>query len=611
MSQDCFNHLRDIIMGVCSYVRAGDREIVSEEDALEVLAKIMQGDFSALKDNILHRKNSKGRSVAEISKERSLGCITKIDTIRYVIAMAVAIKLHLRICQQGQMPREQMVHAVQDVFRICSLLTPEEADIVRQSCGLYEEKHSGGFCCRGDGYLQVPRQTYTYSAYINRYWGSSDAHSKRMPIFGQTDQNICPVPLPTLLGQWLRDCIYRAVAKPWGYPERTMNILETCIVKSLDSFRDLVRLVNTPQPKPYIQILKIAVFLFGLMYPFHIDVSEGVGACVIVPYLISFVLVGLMVVASDIENPVGDNATDLNVLSMCHALEVEAEQVFDLSERLRTKVRSGDRALAQYFHLQGLKAGVIGTIEQKKESELAMSKGLEAKPEVSHSLGVGHLFHRNQKDKDDEHAEEEAEAKALEERQVRRRCFREFFDWRPLPARTVLYSWSHQQDDAFLDETAMQNMLVPMRKSDSIQSIEEIAALEDSKQLGDLQLEKGKSFEVLEILHKQQREALLDKDGVASSHREPRVANIPEHHESNVIRYGLNLKTQHGQLQSDIAMHIGEKHMSTIDSVAELIQSNIGIGLFQGHSLGRQHVHAMAMEETFNPPPEEEMQIQT
>merc|ERR1719265_3075686 len=102
-----------------------------------------------------------------------------------------------------------------------------------------------------------------------------------------------------------------------------MNILEALVIKALGAFRELETLVTTPQPVSYMQILRLTVSLFCMMYPLTVSATDGIGPCVVLPYLISSVIVGLLSVASDLESPIGNDPTDLNILAMCHALEVE------------------------------------------------------------------------------------------------------------------------------------------------------------------------------------------------------------------------------------------------------------------------------------------------
>merc|ERR1719502_1845815 len=102
-----------------------------------------------------------------------------------------------------------------------------------------------------------------------------------------------------------------------------MNIMESRMVSFANSYEAVDRMVTIPQPSPYVNLCYMLVSVFIMSYPLEVNVEEGIWANVILPWCICLSMIGLSVVAQELENPVGDDTTDLNLLEMVHALEVE------------------------------------------------------------------------------------------------------------------------------------------------------------------------------------------------------------------------------------------------------------------------------------------------
>ena len=51
--------------------------------------------------------------------------------------------------------------------------------------------------------------------------------------------------------------------------------------------------------------------------------THGFWTNVISPFCIALAMIGIFVVANELENPVGDDTTDLNLMEMVHVMEVD------------------------------------------------------------------------------------------------------------------------------------------------------------------------------------------------------------------------------------------------------------------------------------------------
>lgn len=131
------------------------------------------------------------------------------------------------------------------------------------------------------------------------------------------------------------------------------------------------------------------LLVFMITYPLSIHLQNGIWGNVIVPTILSMALLGLENVADFMENPFGDDSADISVYEFVHALEVEVQNAFDLSEGHHGAVLDSWEALGEHFRL----GKGVGLLQPRKEQE------------------------------------------------ARRRSFRftDFFEWNPLPLHTVQY----------------------------------------------------------------------------------------------------------------------------------------------------------------------------
>lgn len=90
------------------------------------------------------------------------------------------------------------------------------------------------------------------------------------------------------------------------------------------------QIMTTPLPLPYAHLCKLLLFIFMLSLPFFIDEKAGWLANTFMTWLITLALLGVDALATEIENPFGDDANDHDILECVGMLESEAMEALAL-----------------------------------------------------------------------------------------------------------------------------------------------------------------------------------------------------------------------------------------------------------------------------------------
>jgi len=125
------------------------------------------------------------------------------------------------------------------------------------------------------------------------------------------------------------------LCQKWGYPERILNLLEPHLGQISGNFEGVDRLITIPLPLAYLQHCKVMFLTFVMVYPLTIETSYGIWANIFSPCCLFIALLGFEVLADEMENPVGDDSMDLNVMRMIHDLEGRCSEIFTISQVLR------------------------------------------------------------------------------------------------------------------------------------------------------------------------------------------------------------------------------------------------------------------------------------
>mmetsp|Transcript_170281 Transcript_170281/g.546157 ORF Transcript_170281/g.546157 Transcript_170281/m.546157 type:complete len:981 (+) Transcript_170281:125-3067(+) len=351
-------------------------------------------DFETTKPEV---EECKLKDFAEIA------IVAKINVVRLTLALALSFVAHCWLLDaaagsQGAMDEDVLLQVVFLCIRLEGLLYPEEMRLVDEALsitkevdtpagpqssglrrpsagtggiaeqlrrlleeGVPQETRSLSSCVRATRWLQAmvgaidDDEQPVFRAEVNRH----RFKDRGMPLFGRQagvgERSV--VPLPKVLAQLLLDLTMMPVAKAWGYPERFMNFFVSKISNAVSHMEELSRLVSQPLPLAYLQHCRLLLFIYAILCPMSVDPLEGLFENIIMPLLTFATLYGFELLAADLENPLGFDEMDLNLLGMVHSLEVISHQCFDFSEEGRIESRKALRRPLLDF---GLTSGVEG-----------------------------------------------------------------------------------------------------------------------------------------------------------------------------------------------------------------------------------------------------------
>lgn len=318
-----------------------------------------------------------------------LGIASKINCARLTIALGLACVAHLFILDaaagnQGELEGDQLSHVMFLLVRLEGMLYPEELQLMDESICITKEWSSlppqppldpprspkvrsraaqwlraASSYCEGD-----PEPIFR--AEVNRHRLDATVTGERLIGQYSAHGESSVVPLPKIVLQLLLDSVLQAADQKWGYWQRYANWFTASASKLANTMEELSRLVSQPLPLAYMQHCRALLMLYAIVYPLSLSSTDGIFENIAMPLIIFSTLYGFEVLASEMENPLGMDEMDLNLLDMVHSLEVSVERAFNLSEE--SKVQSmralrrpleefGMTSELQFSKLQGLSAG--------------------------------------------------------------------------------------------------------------------------------------------------------------------------------------------------------------------------------------------------------------
>mmetsp|Transcript_59426 Transcript_59426/g.173904 ORF Transcript_59426/g.173904 Transcript_59426/m.173904 type:complete len:470 (+) Transcript_59426:197-1606(+) len=254
----------------------------------------------------------------------------RVDIVRLSIALAVAYKLHTRVAHDGycfgHITKEVKWCVDFDRFRLRLLLSGEEFGIVDGLLGVAEPE------------AVSPEELLDHLCEQFRI-GHDEGGSREPPDSWPAEFEVnhgCAVRLPVAIIYLLREVLFRSMNgplnnQPWGIKERFLVGLETLLLAMQHSFEMTHQIITTPVPLPYANLCKTLLLIFLLSLPFFVDYKLGWFANTVIPALISLALLGIDAIATELENPFGDDDNDLELLESINVLEREAMEMMRLA----------------------------------------------------------------------------------------------------------------------------------------------------------------------------------------------------------------------------------------------------------------------------------------
>lgn len=249
--------------------------------------------------------------------------MARVNAIRLVLAFVVSLKLHTRICYNGlltgRLTSEEKWYVDWYRLRLRCLVTRQEFEELNDLIPIIGEEH----VTRGAAYMtpQFLEEALEPPEFDQEYLVDTTPDMRQ--------------PLAILFKMWIE--ITKHMNEPWGFKERfAKEFLGTCHQCSV-LFESITMVITTPIPFPYVHLCKCLLVFFLLMTPLVIDPELGLFANVFLPTAVAMSLLGIDAIATELENPFGDDANDLDIVRCIGTLEAECLQMLELSGDHRAK----------------------------------------------------------------------------------------------------------------------------------------------------------------------------------------------------------------------------------------------------------------------------------
>jgi len=281
--------------------------------------------------NFNHHFRGEGKIKVEDHFDRKARAL-RVDIVRLCIALAVAFKLHTRIALNGycfgSLEAGAKWRVDWDRFRLRQLLAPDEFALVDSVVGFVQD--SANPDANGDLLKFMACQ----------FRGAFSAQGPQNPpedwpaeFEVDTASHIRPL---VVISGMIRELMFKNINDmsnnaPWAFKERYMTIFMNLMGSMLHEFEAANQIITTPIPLPYANLCKTLLSIFLLSMPFFVDYRLGWLSNVIFPPLASLALLGIDAIATELENPFGDDDNDLDILEPIHVLECEALEMLRLT----------------------------------------------------------------------------------------------------------------------------------------------------------------------------------------------------------------------------------------------------------------------------------------
>jgi len=262
--------------------------------------------------NQLWRETRHKRGVEDANDIRA--SMARVNFIRWSLAFVTSLKLHTRVCNKGYMNGrldwEQKRLVDLDRIKLRGLMTRQEFEEVNALVPILNEPH----ITRGAVVLTPDLIDDILDQPLDEWYEVDTSPDMRQP-------------LAILL--FIRAEITRHANEPWGFKERFSKDLMGFCNMSSNFYEQMTMVITTPIPFPYVHLCKVLLIVFLFVSPVLINTNSGFFEDVIVPSFIALALLGIDAIASELENPFGDDPTDLDVTGAIALFESECMTLLD------------------------------------------------------------------------------------------------------------------------------------------------------------------------------------------------------------------------------------------------------------------------------------------
>jgi len=301
--QDFFTELREFMLLTLIYIRGG------------IKTSVFLFHFNGGPDSITYPLEDDNFDIKATEM--------RVDIVRLTIALAVSFKLHTRIALDGYcfggISKETKFHVDWDRLRLRQLLTLQEFELVDECVGILNSGEP-----KGD-----------VKDHLARLFANHTDPPDDWPEDFEVE-NKCIVRAPVAVVELLRVCLFRNMngadnGQPWGVRDRFVGGLCGLLHQMLNAHEVVHQIITTPLPLPYASLCKTLLTIFLVSMPFFVDYRLGWFANTMLPAIISLALLGIDAIATELENPFGDDSNDLDIVGMITELEYEAMECLRLT----------------------------------------------------------------------------------------------------------------------------------------------------------------------------------------------------------------------------------------------------------------------------------------
>jgi len=253
----------------------------------------------------------------------------RLDLVRLCVALAVSLKLHSRICLEGYCFGSICKHSKWrvdwDRYRLRQLLAEEEWEVIDDCIGILDP--------------ETPEAEDALTHFQKQFGLNNECVNQEPPASWPEEFDVKKegfVRPPVAICFLIREVLFRNMNEynnnqPWGIKERFISGLTGLLAAMQHSFEEIDQIITTPLPLPYANLCKTLLLCFLLSMPFFVDYKLGLFANTAIPSLVSLALLGIDAIATELENPFGDDSNDLDILELLHVLECESMEILSLT----------------------------------------------------------------------------------------------------------------------------------------------------------------------------------------------------------------------------------------------------------------------------------------
>merc|ERR1712137_1073925 len=129
--------------------------------------------------------------------------------------------------------------------------------------------------------------------------------------------------------QQLRHRVARFTVRQHGTVERVLNLITSDIAILQKHSTKIGQSAAIPVPLDYMQMTKFLIMLFRVLFPLQIPPEAGMFTNLFFPAVLAVIFYGMDLMCTDMEDPFGDDTSDVKIVTPLWDVEVETMRFFE------------------------------------------------------------------------------------------------------------------------------------------------------------------------------------------------------------------------------------------------------------------------------------------